>query len=463
MKYILLLPLCLLLSFVRSFGQGDAVDLHGRQVIGRIDISGNQRARSRVILREMAMKVGDTISLDSTDALLQVNYQRIYNLQLFNEVQQVLTPIGGDSVVLAVDVKERWSIIPTGTLQFADRNFNTWWVDENHDLRRAMAGLTITDKNFRGNLESLAATVQVGYTQKLGLAYTIPYINKKQTSGIGISASVAQSRQTYYTTDLNKLVYVGDYSGPVMLRQTEVGINYIFRPAYASRHIWKLGYKDYHVRDTVLRLNPDYYRDGSNSARFMELSYRYEYNGTDNWNYSLEGYKIVANAVLRHGFEGINDQEYVQLEAGRYYKLAPLWYAAFTLRGRIMGPSPQPYYFRSGLGTQTDYVRGYEYYVTDGYNYGLLRFDLKRQLFKRTYTVPVRYFTAIPLRIYPKLFADAGYINDPQPGNSRLSNRLVYSAGVGVDVVTLYDIKIRLEYAINHLGQKGLYLHFNSE
>ena len=132
-------------------------------------------------------------------------------------------------------------------------------------------------------------------------------------------------------------------------------------------------------------------------------------------------------------------------------------------RGRLIYPEDQPYYFRGGLGTQTDYVRGYEYYVTDGYNYGVLRLDLKREIFNKTYSLPVKYFTALPLRIYPKIFADAGYIDNPMPGNSFLSNRLEYSIGAGIDVVTFYDMKIRFEFAYNRLGQNGLYLHFNSE
>ena len=128
-----------------------------------------------------------------------------------------------------------------------------------------------------------------------------------------------------------------------------------------------------------------------------------------------------------------------------------------------MYPQQQPYYFRNGLGTSTDYVRGYEYYVTDGYNYGVLRLNLKREVFNNTYSLPVQYFTAIPVRVYPKLFFDVGYINTPNAGTNTLANTVLYSFGAGIDIVTLYDVKIRVEFARNHLGQNGVYLHFNSE
>jgi outer membrane protein assembly factor BamA len=433
-----------------------------KMTVGKIIIKGNKITRRAVILREMSIHEGDVILSDSLLQLQEQNQLRLYNLSIFNSVSLQLLQSAG-VVDWYIDVTERWYIIPTLTVQFADRNFNTWWDKQDHDLNRIMVGLTVTDKNFRGNLESLSATVQLGYTQKLGINYQLPYLDKKRTKGLGFLFSMSQSQQTYYNTDSNKLQYVGTYTGKVIQRQTEAGISYIYRPAYASRHIVQVTYKDYTVSDTVLKLNPEYFDNVSRNARFVELAYRYEYNGVDNWNYSLVGHKLVSNLVLRSGFEGIKFQGYLNLEAGLFRNIFPKWYFSTIFRGRLMYPQEQPYYFRGGLGTQTDYVRGYEYYIIDGSSYGLLRLDLKREIFNRTYSLPLQYFTAIPLRVYPKIFVDAGYIDSPSPGNSFLSNKLTYSIGAGLDVVTLYDIKIRFEFAYNHLKQNGLYLHFNSE
>jgi outer membrane protein assembly factor BamA len=471
------LPLFLLLFFCACAYSQEYSSV--KQVtIRKIIITGNTITRRSVILREIGIHEGQTINntlpeaadtvnieavlTDSLSLLQEQNKLRLFNLQLFNEVDQHVVRTGNE-VDWYIAVKERWPIIPSVIVQFADRNFNTWWVAEHHDLRRVSGGLTLTDKNFRGNLEKLTVTAEDGYTQKLGISYMRPYLNKGQTNGFGFSLSYAQSRQTYYNTDSNKLVYAGTYSGAVISKQLEGGISYLYRPAYASKHVFQLNYKDYSVSDTILKLNPAYYANNSTRARFFEFYYRYEYNGVDNWNYSLKGVKLVTQAVVREGLEGIHFQSYANVEAGWFKNPLPNWYTSVIFRGRLMYPQEQPYYFRGGLGTQTDYVRGYEYYVIDGSNYGVLRLDLKRELFNNTYAIPVRYFTAMPVRIYPKLFFDAGYIDSPQPGNSFLSNKLQYSAGVGVDVVTLYDIKIRFEYAWSHLGQNGLYLHFNSE
>jgi len=427
-----------------------------------IFIDGNKVTRSSVIRRELNIKVGDVVEADSVNGIIEENKLRLFNLQLFNEVDQ-RTERSGSMIDWYITVKERWYIIPGFIFQFADHNFNTWWVEKDHDLHRVSEGITLTDKNFRGNLETLSASIQTGYTQKLALNYIRPYVNNGQTNGLGFSFSMAQSTQAYYATDSDKPLYVGGYSGPVILRQASGGISYIYRPAYASRHIFRLSYKDYSVADTVLKLNPDYYANRSDRARFLEFFYRYELNKVDNWNYPLKGFKLVAIGVAREGFEGINFQGFANLETGIFKKLAPKWYADGIIRGRLMYPQAQPYYFLSGLGTQTDYVRGYEYYVIDGTNYGLCRLDLKREMFNNTWALPVKYFTAVPFRVYLKVFADAGYIQNMQPGNSFLSNRLLYSGGVGMDIVTLYDIKFRFEFAWNHLAQNGLFLHFNSE
>lgn len=462
MKFFLFLLCAGLFCSVGVYGQ-QAVPMPRNQVIGKVEIDGNNVTKRKVILRELSIHEGDIINADSVDALVLQNKLRLFNLQIFNEVEQEIVAVNSDTINWHIHVKERWYIIPTAILQFADRNINTWWVDQNHDPERVSGGFTVTDRNFRGNLEALAVTVQAGYTQKLGLSYMRPYANKDLTKGIGIVGSVAQSRQTYYTTALDKLVFAGTYDGPVVWRQAEGGICYLSRPGYAKKHIVQLSYKQYSVSDTILQLNPDYYADSSRRASFVELSYRYEYNGVDNWNYSLKGEKLVTVAAARVGIEGIKFQSFVNVEAGVFREPLTKWYVSAIVRGRLMYPQPQPYYFRNGLGTNTDYVRGYEYYVTDGYNYGLLRLGLKREIFNNTYSIPVRYFTAIPVRVYPKVFFDMGYINSPFASTNTLPNQLLYSVGAGLDIVTFYDVKIRIEYARNHLGQNGVYLHFNSE
>lgn len=454
----LLLLWVLLLMAAAAIGQPV-----GRVVVRSIQVHGNRVTRKAVVLRETGMYDGISLHPDSVTHLITRNKLRLFNLQLFNKVEQYTDSVAPDTVDWHIHLHERWYLMPTGILQFADRNINTWWADHRYDFNRVSAGFTLTNNNFRGNLESFSITVQGGYTQRLGISYMRPYLHQKRIHGFGFNVWSGRSTQTWYRTESNKLQFAGNYSGPAMAWQAGGALCYAFRPRYAARHLFQVGYQYYRVADSIAMLNPEYFADSSRTARFAELNYRYEYNNTDNWNYSMRGEKLVTTTVVRAGMEGITFQAFVNYEAGLFRHLGGKWYGAAISRGRVMLPAQQPYFFRNGLGTSADYVRGYEYYVTDGYHYGLLRADLRRELFNNTWSIPVRYFTAVPVRIYPKLFADVGGISGPNQRGNTLANKWMYSYGAGVDIITLYDIKIRIEYARNHLGQNGLYLHFNSE
>jgi hypothetical protein len=72
--------------------------------------------------------------------------------------------------------------------------------------------------------------------------------------------------------------------------------------------------------------------------------------------------------------------------------------------------------------------------------------------------LPVR----IPFRFFPKIYGNAGYVHNPQPGENTLPNRMLYSGGIGLDILTAYDFTLKLEWTFNQLGENGLFLHRKS-
>ena len=464
--FLLLLPL---FFSCPAFGQRQvqtdslAFGLKESVIVDHIEITGNKKTRREIILREINVQEGQSIPTDSIGFYVEVCRQRLATVGLFTEINLRVDTISSTHIGWNIYVKERWYIIPELVFQLADRNFNVWWTEQNRDIRRTIIGVTLRNKNFRGNLENLSLTAQVGYTKKIYIDYAKPYIDKNKKHGVGFSLGFAESQETYYTTDSNKLRFIR-VSDNYILKGYEAAIYYSYRPRYATRHIVRLGYKSSGISDTISKLNNDYYTGGSSELRMLELGYRMEINKTDNWNYPLKGAKVIAQLISRIGIEGMDKQFIGTLEVGKYFNPWTKWYISTTFRGRLSGPAKQPYALQTALGTKYDYVRGYEYYVIDGSHFGLMRLNFKRELLNKTIKrVPIKYLSAIPIRIYPKVFADAGYVTNEFAGNSFLNNRMLYSAGVGVDIFTAYDIKIRLEYAWNHLGQKGLFLHFNSE
>ena len=55
------------------------------------------------------------------------------------------------------------------------------------------------------------------------------------------------------------------------------------------------------------------------------------------------------------------------------------------------------------------------------------------------------------------------YVSDNQNhAENTLSNQLLFGNGISLDYVTYYDKLIRIEFSINHLGEKGVFLHFSN-
>jgi len=81
-----------------------------------IEITGNKRTKGRVILAEMTFKTGDVISKQD----LELSRQGIMNLELFSYVSlNVVETEQEGEIMVAVNVKEKWSILP---LPIAGRN-----------------------------------------------------------------------------------------------------------------------------------------------------------------------------------------------------------------------------------------------------------------------------------------------------------------------------------------------------
>jgi outer membrane protein assembly factor BamA len=429
----------------------------------KIVITGNKRTREQIVLREMSVLEGQLVNRDSLQHIMNLNKIRIMNLALFNEAEMFIDSVSNTAVIWRIAVKERWYIMPEISLKLADRNLNVWWYEQNHDIKRAIIGVALSHLNFRGNHEKLSLYTQVGYSQKFGINYQRPFIDKKQKHGIGVSVYDSRNRETFYRTDSNKLEFASSTNRDV-LEMFEANVNYTFRPAYSTRHLFQISYRNYRIDDSLRDLNPNYFANGNTRADYLELYFRIDINRVDNWNYPLRGFKLIGTSANRIGFNGLGIQSFVNVETGYFDNPAGNWFWNVIFRGRLMLPERSPYGFLGGMGGPTDYMRGYEYYVIDGPQYGLFRFDLKNEVVNYNFKgIPIKVLSVIPIRLYPKIFADVGAVRNPNPLNSKLNNRLLYSGGIGLDLVTLYEIKFRFEYTFNHLGEKGLFLHTNAE
>jgi len=144
------------------------------------------------------------------------------------------------------------------------------------------------------------------------------------------------------------------------------------------------------------------------------------------------------------------------------WPLSPRYFIQSTVYAGIKLPFSQPYFNQRFLGYGDAFMQGYEYYVVDGVAGGYLKTSLIRKLLDFKVKVPGyknHEGTMLPIRVFGRIYGNTGYVYNPQPGANSLSNKMLYAGGLGLDIVTLYDLTIRLEWTFNQLGQNGVFLH----
>jgi hypothetical protein len=147
-------------------------------------------------------------------------------------------------------------------------------------------------------------------------------------------------------------------------------------------------------------------------------------------------------------------------KAGKYWELFPKYYLAFQANANLKLPLDQPYFNQQLLGYGEIFLRGLENYVVDGVAGGVSKVTFRREIWSpKLHTgLKSRSYAVIPFRFFVKAYADAGYVYNRTSNVNSLNNRLLYSGGGGIDILSIYDATISLEYSFNQLGQKGLFL-----
>lgn len=415
------------------------------------------KTRKDILVRELTFREGDTLLLTHLDSLRKINENRLFNMRLFNR-SLIHFDTTGQQLVCSISVQERFPIWPDPNFTLGDRNFNVWASEHHFDWKRVNIGLKLSHLNLLGRRIQLGVLYQTGYTEKVGVDFTQPFADKQKKHGWGWNIYRSANKETSYVTTGNKLKFYRDFNN-IQYREVNTELFYTYRPAFAFQHRVGVRYTYQQVSDTVLKLNPDFFTSAApQRLSLFQLSYRLEYNGVDNWNYPLTGRRIVTTVKYNQGMSTAFSQLNLYLQADYYKQLGHRLFLAWDLKARIAVQNTYSYFYNKNLGYESDYIRGYEYYVMDGQCMVYSRQELKYELLNRQVYLPVRFFETIPIRLYPKIFADIGYSYDRYT-TGPFNNRLLYAAGVGLDVVTLYDIKVRFEFTWNHLLEKDLYIH----
>ena len=434
----------------------------GKLHIDSIIISGNTYTKNYIILREMRFKQGDSIGFHGLISELETERQHIYNTTLFVEVRVVPEIVSAANCKIIISVKERWYIFPIPKFQLVDRSFNEW-IDNHHgSLDRVNYGLNFLHNNLTGRKDKLRVTIITGYTQNISGSYTPSYINRRLTKGYSIGAGYAQMREIPYFTSYQNQALLFKQDNFVS-SNWNVNISYTIRKAIKKRESFRIRFTELRVSDSIIQyLNPLYYNSSKLQIEIPDISYQLNYDDVDNISYPLKGWSGKVFLLKRgFGFKGGINMVSVQSVYDRYFNFGRKWFGGVHLQADLKLPFEQSYINQRAFGYEENYVRGLELYVIDGVADGLSKFNLKKEIihFKVPGFKKSRIYNHIPFTIYAKTFCDVGYVYSTQRFSSMLNNTFLWGGGFGFDIVTLYDLHLRLEYSFNQLGENGLFLH----
>jgi outer membrane protein assembly factor BamA len=456
--------ICILLGTLQvraSISKAASENIFVKEVI----ISGLKLTKELVILRELSIKQNDILSFAALEKNFDLDKGRLTHLMLFKKVDGTITYLSPDTVIVKYSVAESFRYVIAPILQLSDRNFNTWVQMYNANIGRLNYGAYVQVKNINGLNQQLYIEFQNGFNRFYGLNYEVPRLKKYRNWGLG--AKVNYMNVKNYPVDIldNKQRFHRNDSLRIF-NEVKGEITASYKTNIYVTHKFITGVAKISISKDLLNENNNLFGQNQQQVKYLMAKYKFASIKTNSPVYPTIGTKIELEA--RYAGDPFsksinkNMQSAVDGVFGYYKNLGKKVYLASHIRGQI-GANNGAFYNTRALGYLANTVRTYEYYIIHGSHFAITRGDLKYKLLERVLYAPgKRIKQSLPFAIYPKVFVDFGYVYSTQLLNNALANTKLRSAGVGLDFHVNNNHALRLEYGVNHLKQKGLFLNFLS-
>ncbi len=435
-------------------------------VINDIRISGNKKTKENIILRELTFRKGDSILTSRLENHISRSRENLLNTSLFNYVTITSNRISGDTIEFSIRVEERWYFWPALIFKYADRNFSAWL--KARDLTKTKYGFSVDKFNFLGKRQNLRVSFLFGYARQFEISYRNIALDRNRRHFLGMMAESSKQDEMIINTQNNEPLLFKSNFQPVF-EKNKYTLNYTFRPLLNDFHNVFFNYVEYNVSDTILKLNPVFLGRNISSMKGLNVDYVFSKDMRDLKAYPLKGYyfEILVGQTLSLPLSKSSFSSTVLLpNFFKYIEISDKLHYASNLTLKLSFISAESYYFSRSLGYVYN-LHGFEYNTIEGQHFIVFKNLLKYTLLKRRVTeikfLPFPKFNKIHYSAYFNVFADCGYVsNKYESTGNTYSNKFLYSAGVGLDLVTYYDRTFRAEYSVNGFGKGGFYLHLTA-
>lgn len=428
-------------------------------VIRNIIIKGNRKTKPYIIERELLFKRGDSVNLGELVQRFERSRELLMNTALFHSAIVSLDKFDGHQLDISIDVKERWYLFPIPYVKPVDRNLSEW-AKQGYGFDRLNYGLKLNYNNFTGRNDKLKFWLITGYSKQIQFQYELPYVDKTLKNGIRVGFTYRTNKEVNYGTSNNEQQFHSDSA--VLSKQWSAFIDFTHRPAIRTRNTFRLAWIGQVVDTSIINRNPKYFTDGQTKLSFPEISYKLEFVDLDYNPYPQKGVSGEVS-ILKRGFNKDMNMWQLSAKGGKHLFVAPKLSYSLQAAGTLRLPFDQPFINQQLFGYGDFYLRGLEKYVMDGVGAFLIKNTLRRQVLKFNISTPFRSHDQIPFTIFLKTYADAGYAYNKTTAGNRLTNKMMYTGGFGLDILTFYDLSFKFEYSFNQLGQSGLFLHFKND
>jgi outer membrane protein assembly factor BamA len=435
--------------------------------VSGIEISGLEKTKEWFVRREIRFSEGDVIlrnDLDHIILLIKTDLRKT-NLFLKIDVEIVISYEEKAEIRFRILLEENWFIYPALIFELADRNFNVWWDDHNHSLKRINVGFGLDHVNLTGSNDKLRLKYQFGYSTRAALNYIRPAIGPNSKFGLSGTFNYSEFKEYTLTTEKDKQIFVKDENNPVYT-STEFGIACHFR----KTKLWNLDFGlnvFFNRLQPELALNyPDFFLKSDSIQNYGMITFRAKYLDIDHQLNPTRGLSIewivshIADDIgLSHNYLSVSQNLRTS------WKLFNKCYLSNGIYGRFsVDRAKRPYNIYKTISYTDTNISGYEYYIINGLDhlfinneirYSLLRFHWK--LFKIFKNEPV---FRISSEVGLSYQLSAGYVNDPYYfKHNDLVNTLLYSTGIGLNFTVNDQFEFNVMYSVNHRKETGLYFH----
>ena len=358
-------------------------------LINKIIILGNKRTKSNIILRELSFKENDTIFSKDFQSIIEEDKRKLINSDIFNEVDIKFLIVGKNLINIVIEVIEGYFWSPNIVFELSDRNFNDWWVNFNHDLRRINYGLGFEHSNITGRNDEFFLLATLGFIRELEIEYINPYITNQQKGGLAFGFRFNNANHLEYKSINHIPVF---YKSDKSLNKTlSTYIEYSHRESFYNYHYFRLKYQNTNINDSIRTLNKNYFKTNNNSNKFFTLSYEFDRDFRDIRNYPLNGFRLNFK-VEKTGIGIFNDVNKwkARIYYANYFQLQRKFYYSFNLFTYFSSNNNQPYY----IYENENEIRGYQTHLIQGHSNIIYRNLFRTFSFtgSRVCTVPKTFF-----------------------------------------------------------------------